>query len=90
MVLRGLTVSKEKYFQGQILLILSWKLRKGVGIRRISKASSAPLSFTFCMQALRILWESIRAASSRELGGNVYGAINELLPLKQKDKELYM
>lgn len=84
-------MSKEKYFQGQILLILSWKLRKGVvGTRRASKPSSTSLSFIFSMLALRILWESIRAVSSRELGRDAYGAINELLPLKQKDKELCM
>jgi len=70
----GLTVSKEKHFQGQILLILSWKLRKGaVGTRRVSQACSAPLSFTFSVQALRILWESIWAVCSRELGKDAYG-----------------
>lgn len=70
----GLIVSNKKYLQGQIVLILSWYLRNGaVETRRAARPSSTPLSFVFCLRALRILWESIWAVSGRELGRDACG-----------------
>ena len=67
----GLVANNEKHLQGQILLLLSRSLRKGaVETRRAAQTSSIPLSFAFCLQALRSLWRSIWAVSNRELGSD--------------------
>lgn len=55
----GLIVNNENYLQGQILLLLSQCLGKGaVETRRAAQPSNIPLSFVFCLQALRSLWRA--------------------------------